>query len=228
MIPGGFKFIQPETNFTTRPFASFQSIVNAVCIHRRGNKALLDKGLATEPSAVADEVEAFQVRLCEANGWTNYISVTGGGAGVPFLQSQNPSDQKQLAHAAGVARKLWSGIKTLNDWLDSGESPVPQAQAESRAKTCVACPLNGVGDLTSWFTKPAAGAIHRQQERMYGRNISTSLDGQLGVCSACLCPMKLKVQTPWKFIKPHLTPEVLAELGKGRDCWQLAENTPKL
>ncbi len=225
-IPGGFRWLQPETGFQTRPFASFQSIVNAVCVHRRGNKALLDKGLATDPSVVADEVEAFQVRLCEANGWTNYLSVSGGGAAIPF-QPMSSQDQKRLDVAASVAKKLWSGIKTISDWLEAGAPSVPQAQAESRAATCVACPFNGQGGLESWFTRPAANSLARQLERVKSKQLFTNLDDKLGVCSekdgdgGCLCVNKISVHVPIEIKVKHMAPGVRLH----PSCWVTSEMT---
>jgi hypothetical protein len=108
-------------------------------------------------------------------------------------------------------------------WLDSGEPPVDTELSEKRAATCVACPLNGKGDLTSRFTTPAAGAIKRQMERMHQRQIRGSLDDKLGVCEACLCPLVLKTKTPMKFIKPYLSDVVVGELKNGKDCWIIGE-----
>jgi len=227
-IPNGLFFRQPEIRWDSKKVLglhpSFETLVGAVISARSANphhvaqhKWSLDRG------AVGDEVEAFNVRVCLSMGWTAYLTDIGGGAPPPFLPTTSPADQRLLDVAASKARKLWAGIKTLNAWLDSGEPPVPADQSAKRAATCVACPLNGSSDLTSWFTIPAAASIKRQLERMQKRNISTSLDDKLGVCSACLCPLKLKVQTPLKFIQPNMSGETLNDLRRGANCWLVSE-----
>lgn len=227
-IPNGLFFRQSAINWDSRKVLSlhpsFETLVSAVISARTANPHQTQQNnWSLDRSVVGDEVEAFNVRVCQSMGWTKYLTESGGGGALPFSPPISPEQSHALVAAAAKAKKLWAGIRTLNSWLDSGEPPVPQEQAEKRAATCVACPLNGSGDLTSWFTVPAAASVKRQLERIQQRNISTSLDDKLGVCSACLCPLKLKAQTPIKFIQPNLSAEVIAELRKGKDCWQIKE-----
>jgi hypothetical protein len=217
-IPGGFRFLQPETNFQPRPFQSFASVVGVVVAHRRGNATLAAK-YSTDPDAVAEEVDRFNTRLCQSQGWSNYITGDEGGAYVPKSQTPSQSSQNELAVAANKIRNIWSGVKALNSWIDSGEPSVAIEIAEKRAARCAACPLNGQGDFTRWFTRPAAAAIAKQIEKLQSRKLSTTLDDKLGICEACSCPMRLKVHAPWKFIKEQLTDPVIAELRKGNNCW---------
>lgn len=226
-IPNGFKFRQPEIAWDSKTVLglhpSFNSLVTAVMSARAANPHHATKHKwRLDRAGVEHDVEQFNVRLCQANGWTKYLADAGGG-GAPFPSSQSLPDQKQLSVAVASVRKLWAGIKTLNNWLDSGEPPVETELSEKRAATCVACPMNGKGDFTSWFTKPAAAVIQKQIERLQERKITGSLDDQLGVCSGCLCPNRLKTKTPMKFIKPHLSDEVIAELRNGKDCWIISE-----
>lgn len=223
-IPNGYRFLQPETGFQTPRFASFSTIVNAVVNHRLGNPFLAQKhGWATDHETVAEEVDRFNANICAQMGWSNYIMASAGDTPLPKSKAPSPGDQKQVAAAAGRVTKIWSGVKTLNDWIDSNEPGVPQAQAESRAAVCAACPINGKGDFTTWFTKPAAAAIAGQIEKLKGRNLTTSIDEKINVCEACLCPMKLKVHTPFKFIKAHMSDAVMEELRKAPACWIVAE-----
>lgn len=228
-IPNGLYFRQPEINWDSRKVLglhpSFETLVGAVISARTANPHHVQQhNWSLDRTVVSGEVEAFLVRICLSMGWTNFVAEIGGGSPpVPFPQSVSPQDQNLLSAAANKAKKLWAGVKTLNAWLDSEEPPVPTEQSEKRAATCVACPLNGSGDLTSWFTTPAAAAIKRQMERMQKRNISGTQDAKLGVCSACLCPLVLKTKTPMKFIKPNLSDEVIKELMKGKDCWIVTE-----
>lgn len=227
-VPNGLFYRQPQINWDSRKVLgmhpSFETLVGAVISARRANPHKAEENKwSLDRAVVSEEVEAFLVKHCQSMGWTNFLAEMGGGASVPFPQQASPEQSHALAAAASKAKKLWSGIKTLNSWLDSGEPPVPAELSERRAATCVACPLNGSGDLTSWFTAPAAASIKRQMEKKQQRNISTTLDAKLGVCSACLCPLPLKCVTPMKFIQPNLSNEVINELRKGRNCWLIKE-----
>lgn len=227
-IPNGYYFREPSINWDSRKVLglhpSFDTLVRAVISARRANPhQAAEHKWSLDPAVVGDEVEAFQVRLCLSMGWVNYLTDLGGGAPPPFSQSTSPQDQRLLDVAVAKSKKLWSGIKTLNAWLDSGEPPVPTEQSENRASTCIACPLNGSGDFTSWFTIPAVAVIKRQIEKIQERKIIGTQDAKLGVCSACLCPLVLKTKTPMKFITPNLSDAVISELRKGKDCWVLAE-----
>lgn len=229
-IPNGLFFRMAALNWDSRKVLgmhpSFETLVSAVISARQANPHQTQQNSwSLDRGVVGDEVEAFNVRVCQSMGWNQYLTAAGGGGAIPFHNPLSPQDASLLQNAAAKAKKLWAGVKTLNAWLDSEEPPVPTEQSEKRAATCVACPLNGSGDLTSWFTTPAAAAIKRQMERMQKRNISGTLDAKLGVCSACLCPLVLKTKTPMKFIKPNLSDEVVKELMKGNSCWIVSELT---
>jgi hypothetical protein len=227
-VPNGLTFRQPQIKWDSRKalglHPSFDTLVNAVLSARKANSGQsAQHKLSLDRATVEMEVEMYNVKVCLANGWLDYLTDSGGGQSVPLAQSRSPEDQKLLDVAAKSARRLWSGVKITSDWKDSGEPPVSKELAESRAATCVACPLNGQGDLTKWFTIPASAAIKRQLEWLSGQKLVTSVDDKLNICEACLCPLKLKSWTPFKFIKAHLAPDVIDELRKGRDCWQLKE-----
>lgn len=217
-IPGGFRFVQPEIRWQSTPWASFDSIVNSLIQARKANPAQVAKfGWATDYPSVANEVDNFNAQVCLAMGWTDYV--TGDAPAAPPPKAQALHDQQALAAAAGRIKKLWSGVKTLNAWLDSGDPPVSQSQSNIRASVCVECPHNGKGDWTRWFTVPASEVIKRQVARLHERNISTALDDRLVCCEPCLCPLRVKVQTPIKYIKEHTDPAVLAELSAVPQCW---------
>jgi hypothetical protein len=226
-IPNGFRFIQPQTNWRPRNFISFDSIVRDLIRHRSGRPDLVAKhGWSLDYDAVANEVEQFNVNICLKHGWMNYLDGGASGAAPPKTKPPSPENVKQVNVAAGVASKIWSGIKTLDEWIDSGEPPVAAELSEQRASVCAACPKNTSGDFTSWFTKPAAGAIKKQIERLQDRKLSTTFDAKLNVCDICLCPLKLKVHTPLPYIKAHMTDEVLVDLQQVQGCWIVAELRP--
>jgi hypothetical protein len=62
-----------------------------------------------------------------------------------------------------------------------------------------------------------------QIERMQERKLSTPVDDKLNVCDVCLCPLKLKVHTPLKYIKANMSEPVLADLQKVEKCWIVSE-----
>lgn len=230
-VPNGFFFRESAINWDSRKVLgmhpSFETLVTAVISARRANPHQRETHRwSLDRSVVGDEVEAFNVKVCQSMGWTNYLAEAGGGAPPPFVH-QSPAEQKQLARAAVAAKKLWDGIKTISDWLKSDIPSVPKEQAEKRAATCVACPFNGQGDLTSWFTLPAAAAIKRQLELVQKRDLGTSLDEQLGVCAekdgngGCLCPLRMMVHVPIALKLQHMSPQTKA--GMHPNCWVLVE-----
>lgn len=220
-MPNGYTYMQPETKWRPSRFPSFDSLVAQVIMHRKANKGLA--GYPVERRAVEQEMDAYCASICAKNGWVNFIVSDDGGIPAPKSTALLAEDQKQVAAVAGRVKKIWSGVRTLDDWLDSGEPPVAQELSEHRAAACAECPMNGQGDFTKWFTKPAAEAIRRQIERVQEAKLTTSHDDKLVVCEACLCPLKLKVHTPFKFIQAHISPEVVEELKKAPKCWILEE-----
>ena len=76
-------------------------------------------------------------------------------------------------------------------------------------------------EFETWFTRPAAEAIKLQLQKLAARKLATTVDSQLNVCTACLCPLKLKVHTPLPFILEHMSANTKAELDA--KCWILSE-----
>ena len=76
---------------------SFKGIVDGVQASRKANPGIsAAKGLSTDPQVIAEEVEQFNVALCQQFGWTDYITDGLGGGPSPFPQGQN---QGQLGRA---------------------------------------------------------------------------------------------------------------------------------
>ncbi len=225
-IPNGFIFYQPETGWRAPRYSSFQNLVNLIINHRRGNPALAAKhNWNLEPEAVAVELDEFNARAClSMPGWEKYVMTPGEEGGLPPKPlALSQQEAQQVSAAAGLAKKIWSGVKTLNEWIDSGEPPVATELSAKRAAICAACPKNTPGDFTTWFTKPAAGAIQKQIEKVADRKLSTPSDAVLNVCGVCLCPLKLKVHTPMKYVKAHLSEAVFRELELVPGCWIIEE-----
>ena len=49
--------------------------------------------------------------------------------------------------------------------------------------------------------------------------MSTIYDEKLHLCSACACPLKLKVHVPISWITKRLTPEQMERLKEAPACW---------
>lgn len=220
-IPGGFVYYVPQIPaWRPQPWSSLDSLANQVLTLRQANPFLTQKhGWSLDKNAIVSEIDSFNAAWAAQQGWDSYI--IGGGGSAPPNPRQPPSakDLAQLSAVATKARQIWIGVKTINEWLDAGSPAVAQELAESRAATCVACPQNGKGDFTSWFTTPAAEAIKRQVEKLHDRKLATEQGDKLGVCEICLCPMKVKVFLPIEFIKTHTNDETMDNLRAVSGCW---------
>lgn len=214
-IPGGVKFYQAATKWASTPWASFDSVVNSLISHRKGNPALTEKhGWSTDYETVANEVDEFNAHICESMNWKDYITGGGGAQPAPFSSWQG----KPLGNLPNIV----AGAKVLVDWINSGAEAVPIQQAESRAAICVKCPKNEKGDWTRFFTVPVSEAIRAELEKRRGWNLSTSHDNELRICGACLCPLKLKVHVPIDKINARISDEARANLDSG--CWIRSES----
>lgn len=219
-IPFGFRFFQPEINFRANRNASFNAIVNALIQARAANPVMLRKNnWSLDYNAVAEEVDAYNAALCQSHGWDEFIVLPQ----IPTIPKALPPDQPRvvasLKAAAVAARSLVAGARTLLEWIDSNDPAVPAEQSEHRAIVCSTCPKNEAGDFTQWFTRPAAELIKNQIERAQARKLSTPRDGQLNLCTACHCPLKLKVHVPIDWIVKRLAPEQMAQLKQAPACW---------
>lgn len=220
-IPNGLRFVQPETNWQPPRYASFDVVVRSLISHRKSRPDLVAaKKWALDYDSVANEVDAFNAVVAIRHGWSDYV-IDGsiGEAPPPKSQALLQQEKNVIAAAAGKAKKIWDGATLLNDWLDSGEPPVDSATSEIRASACAKCPRNGKGGFDSWFTRPASEMIKKQLERITGMKLQTTHDAQINICEICLCPLKVKVHTPVKFVRSHTKPEVMAELRAVPGCW---------
>jgi hypothetical protein len=221
-VPGGYQFFLPQLKWSApKNFPSFTVLCDSLSAVVAANPFLAGKHhWPTERRALEDWVDLYNATLCQRMGWDDYITKGDEGVSVPKSMPPHQSQMLQsLRSAAGAAKALVAGAKTLIAWLDSGDPPVDRDVATARAVVCVACPHNNQGDLTSWFTIPASELIRRQIAKLQERAISTIHDEKLHLCDVCLCPLKLKVHTPKPYILSHLDPEVLAKLKAVPGCW---------
>lgn len=224
-IPYGFHFYIPTLPDWKPPNgASFDIVVQSAMAALQGNKGAADKlGWDLSYNAMADRVDEFNARICQSQGWDGYITQSSTFS-VPKLNPQNQQTVLQNLRSAAVAAKdLMAGAKTLIEWKASGEAPVPVEQAEARAQVCAACPLNDPQDWTAWFTKPAAELIRKQVAEAHELGLKTSVDEKLHCCSACHCPLQVKVWPGIEWITKRLTPAQVNLLRGGKDCWIIRE-----
>lgn len=215
-IPNGFRFRQPETGWESTRFASFDTIVNGLIQHRLANPYHAAKSKwATTYDAVAAEVDYYNARVCVHFGWQDYITTDDGGPPPPKWVP--PSTPSRVNPVKAVA----AGAETLLSWLGDGGVPVSQEQADQRAAICIACALNVPKTLADFFTVSAQAFIHTQLEKKNDMKLSAKDEDKLGICSACACPMKLKVWTPISHIKAKLPKEVIPNLDPS--CWVTKE-----
>lgn len=225
--PGGYQFLQAETG-QKKPFVgSIHAVAKQVVDLRKGNRHLSQKySWATDLASVVEEVKDYNIRRCLAHHWDNFLVVTSMPTFVDSEPSAEPvkkNEPGKLASVVGVAKNLAGGVGAIVDWLGSGGKPVDRGLAENRASICVSCPQNGPGGFTEYFTVPAANLIREQLEIKHHLKIVTTHDEKLGVCKACLCPLKLKVHAPLAHILDHTTDKVRADLDPR--CWILHEDS---
>lgn len=212
-IPGGFRFIIPALKWQSTPWASLDSITRSAIGALQGNPHIAQKlGWDLSYESMINRVDEYNALVCQHFGWADYFVSSEGGAAEP---SPFPAP-----HQAGALQRLGSvaaGAKTLVHWISSGAEAVPKPEAELRAGICAQCPANEKGDLLSFFTMPVAEAIREAYNQRRGWSLSTSSDHLLGVCTACDCPLRLKIHLPMDRILTSLKPEQKAALHP--NCW---------
>lgn len=115
-------------------------------------------------------------------------------------------------------KTLKAAIRYYNlraSWLGDGGQPVPVAQAQQRADTCIACPLNN-SDRKVWelFTATASKELHHQINLKAQMELHVKDEDKLHVCDACDCYLGLKVWSPLVHILATTPTDNLHA-----DCW---------
>lgn len=223
-IPNGFQFYIPQLKWSPPPYSSFEVICRSVEALIAANPTLAAQHKwPTNILGIADWVDTYNATLCLRMGWTDYVEPDAGPSAPKSLAPHQQESLRNLAVAAARARELVAGAKTLTEWIDSGEPPVAEELSTHRAIVCSKCPKNEPGDWTKWFTVPASELIKRQVEKASARKLTTPRDDQLNLCTACHCPLKLKVHVPIGWIAKRLTEPQKAGLREGKDCWIISE-----
>jgi hypothetical protein len=212
--PGGFQVTIAKIN-QTKPFWSFAEAVTWFHGIATSNPNL---GLPTDPVTIENFIDQQNaLRMMGIPGADAYI--IGKGGPVQIQETKKATLLKPLIAVGDKIRQLTAGAVLLDEWQDEGCPTVLAAEANRRAIICAACPQNGLGDLTRWFTVFASETIRKRIESAQKSELKTPSDDKLGICEACLCPLKLKVHVPLTNIKKHLTPKSQAALDPR--CWIL-------
>jgi hypothetical protein len=206
-VPGGFRWVEAATGWRSRPWASFNEVVQSLIAHRKGNPHY---NLPTDQQTVEELVDFANAQRCLDQGWNQYI-VEGGAEMVLPKPLSPPSLLRKLGRVVG------GGSKSLLSWLSSKEEAVPIEEANRRAVICVGCPNNKREAFASFFTMPVSSAITAAIQMKNGWNLTTDHDENLGVCGVCLCPLPLKVHMPIDIIRKETPGAVMAELPDF--CW---------
>jgi hypothetical protein len=182
--------------------------------HLKANPQVAEKlGWPIDLQFCAEKVDEFNATLCEANGWTEYITDQAGGgrpAGDPF---PFPSVSQ-----VSPLRKVAAGGAVLVEWISSGAEAVSGDVATARAGVCAQCDHNQPGGmLTAAVSEGLRKALNLRREW----KLETPFDDRLRTCDVCLCPLRLKVHVPLDRILSKLDAETKA--GLAPQCWITAE-----
>lgn len=214
--PGGWRYLEPRTNWTAPTWQSFAVVVGAVISHRRGNPPLTTQyGLSVDPDVVAEEVDGYNAAICKANGWTEYF--TEDDSPKPFP----PSQYQPVAVAAGNLRKTAIGVKAMTEWLGAGLKPVEQSTAENRAVVCANCPQNVDPNWIQKLDAAAASTVLGLVESKNKMSLVTAQDAKLNTCAVCDCYLRLKVWSPADVVQNNTPADIRAKLPMF--CWVLTE-----
>jgi len=211
---GGWKFFQPQTGWwaPSPMMHTFDQTVQQIIMHRRNNPAVVaSHGLSLDPVAVGNELENFTRQRLG-------IPMEANSPKMPPVRTL-PQSVRESVVAVG---RMAEGIGLLMDWLPQGKTVSPDL-AERRAGICARgvnggrCPKNDKSPLTDWFAKPVAEKLQKMVEARKDVKLETPYDAELGTCTVCLCPMKLKAHVPLDNIIAKTKPGTLAEFPA--HCW---------
>lgn len=215
--PYSFRHLQPETGQTQEFVGSFNHVVEQTMILRNANPFLAERhGWRLDRSGVEHDIEQYNVARMIAGGWLDFVIMDDSSPPAPLYVVPPPSQKKS---AVAKVRNVAAGVGVLLDWLGHGAKPVDQPLADSRASICATCPKNDGGDFIAYFTQTIADKIRTQLEIRGDLQLRTPHDYSLTVCSACDCPLKLKVFVPIDHILSHTSDDVKTKLDPR--CWIL-------
>ncbi len=214
--PGGFLVTIGHINKDQpRQFWNFGNAADWFQEVARANPSL---SLPTDRAAAENFVDQQNALRCLTLPGADIYVLEKGGQTVSGAKKA-ATLLRPLVAVADKVRLLTAGRALLAEWDEQGAVPVNPIESTRRAAICAGCPQNRTGDLTRWFTVPASETIRRQIEEVQNLDLKTPHDGELNVCQACLCPLKLKVHVPIDLIRKHLSDQAKSALDAR--CWIL-------
>jgi hypothetical protein len=214
-LPGGYGFYDSCTNFKANQYDSFTAQCQGVQMARSANPAMCKRyRKSTNMAEIEAEVDEQWATVAHDHGWVDFYNtvVRGGGQSQsPFL---NPVPRKR--DLVGLANMAVVGIETIGEMFGP-EGPCDRETAEKNAAVCANCPLNEKGDWTRFFTIPVSFAVKKMMQLVKDSNLTTPLDDQLKVCTACGCPITGKIWARKPHILKYMDKESYNDLHP--DCW---------
>lgn len=165
--PGGWSYVIPETGAVFRMEPSLYALKHKIRDHYRAAGYEM-------PGDIDAKIEAY---IC------NKVPQYCGAA--PRAEDL-PKDETGLQHGFAYALQC---LRTLVSNVAGSGERVTQEQAESRARTCVACPENQKVEGCSTCNIKALQSLV-SKIALAGQ---TSLDGQLESCKICHCNLRAKI-----------------------------------
>lgn len=189
--PGGFRYIQKETNATLSAPSMMELLMN-VRNHRLANNLPI-------PLEWKRDVEHS---LCEQLP-PNFCRHIPGTRDIPLPPAHRP---------LSVVEAI-TGAKIIGAWLFKGFAKVSQEEADRRSKICASCPFNQQSD---GCTTCSSNAMREAVESVLGKSKTIAHDN-LHVCNVCGCTLKVAVWCPIELIQKH-KPDKQSEYAPSF-CW---------
>jgi len=220
--PGEFQVLHAEAGMKEPFKGSFNEAVMFERAFRRKNPALAQKlGLPDDQTSVENWVDEYNSIRCVAHGWTQFVNLESSVSASEFTIPDSGSKKNWPRAAVGGAKAAADAYASLFK-----DGPVERSLAEDRAAICSQCPQNNTNtSLASIFTTAAASAVTSLIGMVRDMSLTTSLDNHLGICDACLCPMKAKVHVKIGTLTGSIPNDVWPKLERTKvKCWMLSES----
>lgn len=216
--PGGYQVLHPELGMKEAFSGSFLEACAFETKMRRANPAVSAKnGWALDEKAIAEYVSEYNAKLCISAGRTDLVTYSDM-VEVNAIVNDPTVKKNWFGSVAGAVAATKAGIGVYLEMFGKSGKTVPSELAESRAGVCSRCPQNDTeGGLGKYFVKKLSEEIMLIYGMLKDKDCHTKQDDKLGVCKACLCPMKAKVWAHIDHIRKEMKSEQLAKLDPR--CW---------
>lgn len=211
---GGFIVDVPEISNDSKVFWDFKTAGNALWDLLQANPGIRNrfKHLPQTRSACDGYIDSRNAqRMLTIRGGQEYVA----------QDTPPPKSQPAVNRVAQGSARLAAGISTIQEMFGP-EGPTTREQAIQRSEVCVKCPMNETGkNWTDWFTGPASMIIRKWLSITKDLDMVVPLDSKLQFCTACSCPLGVKIFARKKHIIDHMPAEARAKLPSW--CWIVTE-----